>query len=270
MICTTWDIYYEKWGFMLIFWNMAGVPLSYCHCTIYLANHDPTMYAWSKPALVLFYTSYLFVYWVWDSSQSQKNMYRLAERGHYQDRFVFPRLPWRHLENPETITSSKGDTILVDGWYKYARKIHYTCDVYFAVTWGLITGFSSPFPWFYPVFFVIMITHRAWRDIQRCREKYDDAWREYEKRTPYLFVPVSLPISVPHIIFSVARLTNNVPKVRNLICHVRMWSAETRDTQAHTSVLLSTIVVRRACDRARIIDHSPRPSSNLVKANVVT
>ncbi len=192
MIVTTWDMYYEKWGFMLIFWNLAGVPLSYCHCTIYLANHDPGVYAWSKPALFLFYSSYLFVYWVWDSSQSQKNMFRLKERGHFQDRVVFPRLPWRHIDNPETITSSNGDTLLVDGWYKYARKIHYTCDVYFATTWGLITGFNSPFPWFYPVFFVLMIIHRAYRDIQRCREKYGDAWKEYERRTPYLFIPVSI------------------------------------------------------------------------------
>lgn len=191
MITTTWDMYYEKWGFMLIFWNLAGVPLSYCHCTIYLANHSPAVYSWSKPALALFYSSYLFVYWVWDSSQSQKNMFRLAERGHYQDRWVFPRLPWRHIANPETIRTRGGDTIMVDGWYKYARKIHYTCDIYFAATWGLITGFQSPFPWFYPVFFVLMITHRAYRDIQRCREKYGEAWTEYERRTPYLFVPVS-------------------------------------------------------------------------------
>lgn len=28
LIPPTWDMYYEKWGFMLIFWNMAGVPLS--------------------------------------------------------------------------------------------------------------------------------------------------------------------------------------------------------------------------------------------------
>ena len=191
MIVTTWDMYYEKWGFMLIFWNLAGVPLSYCHCTIYLANHDPATYAWSKPALVLFYTSYLFVYWVWDSSQSQKNMFRLAERGHFLDRKTFPNLPWKHIENPETITTPSGDTILVDGWYKYARKIHYTCDVYFATTWALITGFSSPYPWFYPAFFIAMIIHRAYRDIQRCRAKYGKAWEEYERRTPYLFIPVS-------------------------------------------------------------------------------
>ncbi|KAF4943248.1 hypothetical protein F66182_18783, partial [Fusarium sp. NRRL 66182] len=47
-IISTWDMYYEKWGFMLIFWNLAGVPLSYCHCTIYLAYHHPDTYRWNR------------------------------------------------------------------------------------------------------------------------------------------------------------------------------------------------------------------------------
>ena len=79
--------------------------------------------------------------------------------------------------------------LLTDG---KARKIHYTCDLYFALNWGLITGFSSPFPWFYPVFFACMISHRALRDIQRCRIKYGETWTEYEKQVPYLFIPVSI------------------------------------------------------------------------------
>ncbi|KAK5728028.1 C-24(28) sterol reductase [Elasticomyces elasticus] len=189
MIVVTWDMYYEKWGFMLVFWNLAGVPLSYCHCTIYLANHHPSVYAWNKPFLVFLYVSYLFVYYVWDTSQSQKAMFRARERGYQTERKSFPQLPWKEVKNPQKIETDTGDAILVDGWYKYARKIHYTCDVYFALTWGLITGFRSPFPWFYPVFFFAMIVHRAWRDVQRCREKYGDAWKEYERRTPYLFIP---------------------------------------------------------------------------------
>lgn len=76
-----------------------------------------------------------------------------------------------------------------------ARKIHYTCDLYFALNWGLITGFSSPFPWFYPLFFACMISHRALRDIQRCRTKYGETWLEYERQVPYLFIPVSF---LPH------------------------------------------------------------------------
>lgn len=193
LIVTTWDMYYEKWGFMLIFWNMAGVPLSYCHCTIYLANHHPDEYRWNRVFLAFLFVSYIFVYWVWDSCNGQKNSFRAAERGTLTTRKTFPQVPWQRVENPHKIQTKTGDAILVDGWYGKARKLHYTCDTFFAICWGLITGFKSPFPWFYPVFFVGMIAHRAMRDIERCREKYGDAWKEYERQVPYLFIPVSQP-----------------------------------------------------------------------------
>ncbi|KAG9776748.1 C-24(28) sterol reductase [Exophiala dermatitidis] len=188
-IVPTWDMYYEKWGFMLIFWNLAGVPLTYCHCTIYLANHHPSTYAWNKYALAALYVVYLFVYWVWDTANSQKNCYRAQENGGATTRKAFPQLPWRSLENPRIIRTEDGGTILADGWFRYARKIHYTCDFFFALSWAAVTGFRSPFPWFYPVFFCCMIIHRAWRDIERCRRKYGKAWMEYERQVPYLFIP---------------------------------------------------------------------------------
>ncbi|KAF5860938.1 C-24(28) sterol reductase [Aspergillus alliaceus] len=195
-IVSTWDMYYEKWGFMLIFWNLAGVPLSYCHCTIYLANHDPATYHWNRYFLSFLYIAYLFVYWVWDTTNSQKNRFRQQERGTMVFRNTFPQLPWQTVENPKTITAEDGSVILVDGWYGKARKIHYTCDLYFALNWGLITGFNSPFPWFYPVFFACMISHRALRDIQRCRNKYGEAWLEspaknMQTNLPYITGPVS-------------------------------------------------------------------------------
>jgi len=56
----------------------------------------------------------------------------------------------------------------------------------------LTLPYRSPFPWFYPVFFCCMIAHRASRDIEKCRAKYGDAWKEYEKRVPYLFIPVRI------------------------------------------------------------------------------
>ncbi|RAK99546.1 c-24(28) sterol reductase [Aspergillus ibericus CBS 121593] len=191
LIITSWDMYYEKWGFMLIFWNLAGVPMSYCHCTLYLANHDPATYKWNPMALGLLFIMYLFAYWVWDTCNSQKNIFRAQERGKPVNRKTFPQLPWRSVKNPVSIKTKTGDSILCDGWYGMARKVHYSCDWFFALSWGLITGFNSPFPWFYSWFFTVMIIHRAHRDIERCRERYGEAWREYERRVPYLFIPVS-------------------------------------------------------------------------------
>jgi delta24(24(1))-sterol reductase len=145
------------------------------------------------------------MYWVWDTTNSQKNRFRASESGGAITRKAFPQLPWQSVENPRTITSEDGHVLLADGWCKstsngthtytdlladgLARKIHYTCDLFFALSWGAVTGLKSPFPWFYPAFFTCMIIHRAMRDIERCRRKYGKAWEQYEKEVPYLFIP---------------------------------------------------------------------------------
>ena len=112
-------MYFEKWGFMLIFWNLAGVPLSYCHCTLYIANHDPAEYHWNPYLLTLLFITYLFVYWIWDTANSQKNMFRAQERGVELNRKTFPQLPWKAVKNPVAIKTKTGDSILCDGWCKF-------------------------------------------------------------------------------------------------------------------------------------------------------
>lgn len=123
LIVTSWDMYHEKWGFMLIFWNLAGVPLSYCHCSIYLANHAPSVYHWNSYALTFLFASYLVVYWAWDTCNSQKNAFRAQERGVYVERKAFPQLPWQIVENPDYIQTSTGDSILCSGWCKFDRVL---------------------------------------------------------------------------------------------------------------------------------------------------
>jgi delta24(24(1))-sterol reductase len=60
-------------------------------------------------------------------------------------------------------------SLLVDGWYKYARKIHYTCDVFMAAQWGMLCGFGNVLPYYYVFFFSGMIFHRLKRDEEKCR-----------------------------------------------------------------------------------------------------
>ena len=73
---------------------------------------------------------------------------------------------------PRYLRTEAGSRLLVDGWWRYVRKPHYTADALMALSWGLICGFDRFLPYFYVVFFVVMILHRAHRDAARCRKKY--------------------------------------------------------------------------------------------------
>ncbi len=186
-IPTTWDIFHEKWGWMLIFWNLVGVPWFYSFNSYYLVVSDaPSAPAWLvAPLFVVLFAAY----YVWDSAQSQKNRFRMQERGTFVRRRTFPQLPWGTLENPRFITTARGGTLLVDGWWAYARKIHYTADIVMATSWALACGFGSILPYIYPIFFVGMIMHRAQRDEARCRVKYGPDWDRYLEAVPYRFIP---------------------------------------------------------------------------------
>ena len=37
----TWDVFHEKWGWMLIFWNLAGVPFAYSVNAAFVASRGP-------------------------------------------------------------------------------------------------------------------------------------------------------------------------------------------------------------------------------------
>ena len=60
----TWDIFYEKWGFMIIFWNFAGVPFTYCYSDVYMATHDPAKYQFSTIGYVALYGTLLTSYYM--------------------------------------------------------------------------------------------------------------------------------------------------------------------------------------------------------------
>ena len=44
-------------------------------------------------------------------------------------------------------------------------------------------------PYLLPVWLLCLLTHRAWRDDRRCREKYGALWDEYCKRATFKMIP---------------------------------------------------------------------------------
>ena len=43
--------------------------------------------------------------------------------------------------------------------------------------------------YFYAIYLFILLTHRAYRDDTKCRQKYQAIWKEYCSRVPYVYVP---------------------------------------------------------------------------------
>ncbi|CAF0736340.1 unnamed protein product [Didymodactylos carnosus] len=190
-IVTTWDIFYEKWGWMLIYWNLAGVPFVYAfHAYYILENSKENQQNSSVPFILLLFIILFGAYYIWDSAQSQKNRFRAKQRGIYVARNTFPQLPYGTLDNPKYLKTQAGDSLLIDGWWKYARKIHYTADICMAFCWA-VSCYQTPgiLPYFYPVFFTSMILHRYQRDMERCQQKYGNDWKIYCKKVPYAFIP---------------------------------------------------------------------------------
>ena len=104
---------------------------------------------------------------------------------------AFPALTWGTLDikTCSYLETKSGSKLLTDGWWQFARKIHYTADLVMSLSWGLATGFDSTVPYFYFVFFVFVLVHRTSRDLEKCREKYKGDWDEYCRRVKYTFIP---------------------------------------------------------------------------------
>lgn len=58
--------------------------------------------------------------------------------------------------------------------------------------WCLPAGFSTPLPYFYVVFFAILLVHRQMRDDEACEHKYGKDWETYKKLVPSRWVSFRL------------------------------------------------------------------------------
>ncbi|KAI6096977.1 ergosterol biosynthesis ERG4/ERG24 family-domain-containing protein [Pisolithus croceorrhizus] len=157
----TWDMYHEKWGFMVIFWNFAGVPF--------------TSTAFPPPTYVLLFTVLLTcvlhvsAVFDWDTSMSQKSRFKMQTQG--------------------ITTFRKTNRLLISGWWKYSRKPNYVADWVMSFCWGVIIGRATAIPYFYSVFFITVLIHRCGRDFERCSVKYGKDWERYCEIVKYKFIP---------------------------------------------------------------------------------
>jgi Delta24(24(1))-sterol reductase len=184
----TWDITTERFGWLLSFWNLCGVPLVYAHPALLIATNARSMPRHSSAWYALLSCVLLLAYWQWDVANADKNEFRAREKGSVPPRALFPTFaPLRPA--PQCLRLRSGRTLLLEGMWGRARKFHYTMDMAMALVVALAASDAGPTAWAHFAFIVPMLVHRAFRDERECRRKYGAEWDVYVRAVPYRFVP---------------------------------------------------------------------------------
>ncbi|XP_049612938.1 delta(14)-sterol reductase LBR isoform X2 [Syngnathus scovelli] len=172
-ILTTMDLMHDGFGFMLAFGDLVWVPFTYTLQAYYLVSHPNEL---SLPAVAAIVLLKLIGFYIFRKSNSEKNAFRRN-----------PTDP--QLSYLRTIPTATGKSLLVSGWWGVVRHPNYLGDLIMALAWSIPCGFRHLLPWYYMIYFIILLVHRDSRDMSDCRRKYGSAWDEYCRTVRYRIIP---------------------------------------------------------------------------------
>ncbi|KAG0791767.1 hypothetical protein G6F57_003283 [Rhizopus arrhizus] len=172
-VLTTMDITTDGLGFMLAFGLYSWVPFNYTLQARYLVDFPRTI-SWLEFGVILFINS--LGYYIFRSSNSQKNEFRENPTS-------------KSSKQLEYIETKLGSKLITSGWWGMSRHINYLGDWLMALAWSLPCGFGSIIPYFYPIYFAILLIHRERRDDHKCRTKYGVDWEKYCNTVQYRIIP---------------------------------------------------------------------------------
>jgi len=171
----TYDFLAERVGFKLGWGDLAFYPFFYSiplWATVELpAPHRPTL-------LMVIYFLIFLTGWC-------------LARGANMQKYSFKKNPTRVFLGikPRTITDGN-KSILVSGFWGISRHINYLGEILMASGIVLSVGYPMmPWPWLYPIYYVILLFTRQMADDKLCAGKYGPLWDEYRKKVPYRIIP---------------------------------------------------------------------------------
>lgn len=172
-ILTTMDITTDGFGFMLAFGDLTWVPFTYSLQARYLVDYYEELSPAFLTAVVLLN---IVGYTTFRGSNSQKDQFR-RDPSH-------PSV--RHLK---TLKTERGRLLMISGWWGIARHINYFGDWLLGLSWCLPCGFKHLVPYFYAIYFAVLLVHRDLRDEHSCQKKYGKDWDKYCSHVKYRIVP---------------------------------------------------------------------------------
>ncbi|QDZ21766.1 sterol reductase [Chloropicon primus] len=172
-ILTTMDIVHDGFGFMLAFGDLAWVPFTYTVQARYLVDHPIHL---SRAFLAVVLALKIVGYLAFRGANGQKDMFRRD-----------PNSP--KVKHIKYIKTKRGTRLMVSGWWGIARHINYTADWIMGLSWCLPCGFDHVVPYFYAIYFGVLLIHRDLRDGEACENKYGSDWDKYCNVVKYRLIP---------------------------------------------------------------------------------
>lgn len=172
----TYDLFAERVGFKLVWGCLAWYPYFYpigLWSTADLPNpHAPT---WLLVlAALLFFSG-----WAVARGANMQKYFFKRDREHVFLGFI----------EPETLGSGKR-VVLCSGFWGVARHVNYLGEILMASGLALSLGWPLlPWPWLYPLYYVVLLGTRERDDDRRCAGKYGEVWQAYRKRVPWRIIP---------------------------------------------------------------------------------
>ncbi|CAI0469472.1 unnamed protein product [Linum tenue] len=167
---STWDIIAERLGFMLVFGDLVWIPFTFSIQGWWLLRNNVEL---TTAAVIANCFVFLLGYMVFRGANKQKHDFKKD-----------PKAPiWGKA--PRVI----GGKLLASGYWGIARHCNYLGDLMLALSFSLPCGISSPVPYFYPIYLLILLIWRERRDEARCAEKYREVWAEYRRLVPWRILP---------------------------------------------------------------------------------
>jgi len=175
-ILTTWDIKHENFGWMLCWGDLVWVPFTYTLQALYLVHHRHGLPPWAAAGIiVLNVTGYL----IFRGTNIQK---------HYFRKNPDAPLKWWGTK-AEFIETRSGSRLLTSGFWGIARHLNYLGDLMMGLAWCLVCGFDHLLPYFYIIYFTILLVHRERRDHVTCAQKYGGDWNDYCGKVRWRILP---------------------------------------------------------------------------------
>jgi 7-dehydrocholesterol reductase len=177
------DIAVDRAGYYLCWGCLVWVPAVYTIPVMFMVNH-PVGLPWWLAAIIFAAGLACILVNYWADHQ------RLLVRASGGNTNIWGKKPVLISASYITETGEKKTNLLLaSGFWGISSHFHYIPEVLAAFFWSCASGFGYVMPFFYVLYLIPVLLHRAYRDEAKCSNKYGPYWKEYRQLVPYKIIP---------------------------------------------------------------------------------